>query len=91
MQESFDSSYDFAVINHFSTVGLLDAPPNCCPEMRVLFDQTQSGIFHQLLGVCTAVAGYLGEAGFLFRSKVYLHFSIMTPSVRQPMPYKREV
>jgi len=61
------------MVNQLAPVRLLDATVDSGAELRILFNQAQSGILNQMLGISTGMVGYLGKLGFLLRSEMDFH------------------
>lgn len=61
------------MINQLAPVRLLNATVDSGAEFRILFNQAQSGILNQMLGIDTGMVGYLEKLGFLFRSEMDFH------------------
>jgi len=61
------------MLNQFPTVGLLDTTADTSTNGRILFDQAQSGLLHQLFGWGAIVIGDLRKLRFLFGRKMNFH------------------
>ncbi len=50
LQRPGDAGFDFFVVDQLASVGLLNRFINVGVELLVLFNQTQNGLLHELLG-----------------------------------------
>jgi len=61
------------MVNQLAPVSLLDATADGSAKLRILFDQAQGGILHQMLGIRTGMIGDLRKLSFLLRSEMDFH------------------
>jgi len=64
---------DFIIVNKLALVGLGHAFPDGCAEACGFFQQAQSGILYQTLGVHTGMRRDLGKLRFLVGSEMNFH------------------
>ena len=73
-----DARFDIFMGDRFAPVGLPDTAADRGPKLRVLFNQSKSGIFNKFLGFCPVVIRDLRYLRFLLGSEVYFHSSVRT-------------
>ena len=70
------------MIYEVTSLGSRDSTLDTVPEAGSLFDQSQCGVLHQMLGIRTGMTGNLRKLRFLLRSEMYFHVPDITGFTR---------
>jgi hypothetical protein len=68
-----DANFHLFFFEKFLPVSLLDALAHGARKRASLFQQAQSGVLHQMLGIDTGMTGDLRKLRFLLRGEMYFH------------------